>query len=561
MKSNNQIRESYKQLTELLNFRSIDWKLLLFLLLVLNVKLVIKVIAIVCLLILDRRAFSISDFKKNTYLWFYIILIAIATVNFFINKGYTSTSYIFLFGLGISYWLLMAGAAWYLFNRVRTVAYNNTINTITVFLLLNAFISFGQLFLIMIETGSINPYTYQGFYQKYFINTGDFIKGISFDTSTTNALINAFGIFFFLYNRNYLLVLICTIALLLTGSNVTNLLTLGTLIFTFIFYSDRLQKSIICIALTLFVIFMSKISPQNSEYLLNNIAGMFNKTPANKNISANVTDIRLKPDSLLSPEEHKIKTATIYMDSISLKVVPKSDKSKLNSKSASKTREVVIPTKNKFTPFYERKQDSTEKQKQFAELTVKNTDSTANAKKIELTTEQLTGPGKVAAGKLLFTYLKHNPQKIVFGSGLGNFSSKLAFKASGESSIAGGYITKYKYLHSDFKNYHFKLYSTYFAKDEGEHSVINTPNSVYFQLLGEYGIAGIVAFFILYIFYFLRRLKKRNFGLPILLLLSGALLFDYWFEHLSIIILFELLLLTDIFHKQQQKTENEIYEK
>ena len=29
------------------------------------------------------------------------------------------------------------------------------------------------------ETGTLNPYTYQGDYQKYFINTGDYIKGIT----------------------------------------------------------------------------------------------------------------------------------------------------------------------------------------------------------------------------------------------------------------------------------------------------------------------------------------------------------------------------------------------
>lgn len=540
-----------KEANYLLNKKTIDWKLLVFLILVLNVKLAIKVLAIVILLVLERKKIDIANLKKNSIFWFYSLLIAISFLNLFITKGYISVSYILLWGIGTSYWLLMGLASVCLFSKIKNTAYDIISNTITVFLILNVFISFAQLILIMVETGTINPYTYQGFYQKYFINTGDFIRGISFDTSTTNALINSFGIFFFLYRRKHLFAIICVTSLLLSGSNVTNLLVLNTLTFCFIFYSDRLQKSMILLIIACFVIFMSKVSPQNSDYLFNKIGGILNKKTDTAGAPVIATNIRLMPDSLLSPDEQKIKLATIYMDSISIK--KQNDTGDPGSKEIQQIKKVVVPTKNPYTPFYERKKDSTEKQKQFAKLST-NKSVADSISVVTMPKKELNGAGKIVAGKLLFSFLEKNPQKIISGAGLGNFSSKLAFKASGES-IAGGYIEKYKYLHPDFTTYHFKLYSTYFAKDEGDHSVINTPNSVYYQLLGEYGAIGFFSFIVFYLFYLIRKLKKKSFGLPIVLVLCGAFMFDYWFEHLSIVILFELILFTDILHLQQKKYE------
>jgi len=41
-----------------------------------------------------------------------------------------------------------------------------------------------------------------------------------------------------------------------------------------------------------------------------------------------------------------------------------------------------------------------------------------------------------------------------------------------------------------------------------------------------------------------RRLKEaRSYGLPLLLLMAGAFFTEYWFEQLSVVVLFELLML------------------
>ena len=138
--------------------------------------------------------------------------------------------------------------------------------TISLFFILNTVVTICQLVLIMWDAGSSNPYTYQGMYQKYFIGTGDLLTGITFDVSNTNALLNAFGIVYFLSRNKMHMVLLCMTMLLLTASNFTTILVIVALLFLFIFQSTRNQKSIIIVCLFFLVIFMVKISPQNNCY-------------------------------------------------------------------------------------------------------------------------------------------------------------------------------------------------------------------------------------------------------------------------------------------------------
>ena len=151
-------------------------------------------------------------------------------------------------------------------------------------------------------------------------------------------------------------------------------------------------------------------------------------------------------------------------------------------------------------------------------------------------------PGKILALQQTADYLKTNPSHLMTGTGMGNFSSKLAFKASA-LDIAGYYPDKYAYIDPAFQENHLALYLSFFTKREGLHSVINTPHSVFDQMAGEYGLTGLAAFFILYILFFAKRIKKLSYGLPILVFMTGLFFTEYWFEQLSIVFLFELLMI------------------
>ena len=125
------------------------------------------------------------------------------------------------------------------------------------------------------------------------------------------------------------------------------------------------------------------------------------------------------------------------------------------------------------------------------------------------------------------------------------FSSKLAFRATA-LKIAGGYPQRFSFIGTDFKENHLALYLAYFTRSSRGHSIINTPNSTFGQLLSEYGLAGLGCFLVFYLGFFGKNYKQLTYGIPLLLLMTGFFFVDYWFEQLSVTVLFELLLFLDL---------------
>jgi len=515
----------------------IDWTLLVFLLLFLNVKLAIKAAAIILLFII-RPVFKPGLSVKNSRLpLFYLIITGIALLNYFLVGGYNSVNYTAAAATGILFWLLCLLAA----HQVKLAVEKNSPEvlhtTIFVFLLINAAVSLFVYAGIILETGAINPYRYQGNYQKYFIGTGDYIKGVSFDTSTTNAVLNAFAVIYFLLRHKNSWCLFFMAILLLTGSNVTNILLCLVLLYIFIFQSSRDQKSIIVACIALLVVFLAKISPQNNTYITAALEKFFS-APAAPLVSKQGS-VKDKPDSILDAEEKKQKIAITYLDSMhaAMKATPKTNTPVVIAAAPIKEKP-LIPQPNIHTPPFQHKDDTTVFKKQLLQFIQTDTVNVAAVTQSNL-------PGKAIALSQTIHFLQSHPLKILTGAGIGNFSSKLAFKTTA-LKIAGGYPEKYTYINPDFEKNHLALYLGYFTKTAGQHSLINTPNSVYDQLLGEYGVAGISALFLGYFGFFWQQRKKLTYGLPILLLLLGLFFVEYWFEQLSIVVFFELLLFLNL---------------
>src|ERR1700744_571828 len=85
--------------------KDIDWKLLVFLLLFLNIKLAIKIPAIVLIYILQFD-FKMGFRLKNSRLpLFYPIAIIIAVVNGLLNLHAENTNYLLVWLTGISFWV------------------------------------------------------------------------------------------------------------------------------------------------------------------------------------------------------------------------------------------------------------------------------------------------------------------------------------------------------------------------------------------------------------------------------------------------------------------------
>ena len=178
----------------------IEWKLLVFLVLMMNVKLVVKLAAIVFIFFIQPN-FKFGFRFRNTRLpLFYLSVIAIVVINFIIGRDF-SPHYSLVVLTGILFWIVSILAI----HQVKLLVDRSAIvvlhNTLLAFFVINIIFSFLNLSAILFEIGWRNPFQYQGQYQKYFLNTGDYIKGVSFDTSTTNAAINCFAIIYFLYRQ------------------------------------------------------------------------------------------------------------------------------------------------------------------------------------------------------------------------------------------------------------------------------------------------------------------------------------------------------------------------
>jgi hypothetical protein len=537
--------------------RKVNWTLLLFLVFVLDVKMPVKIAAIILLLFLNKKLFLEKSFYRQKFIWFYFSLIAITLINVLLNIQSLSLQYLVAVSVGIMFWLLCAGTA---FLNSWFVAKTDTAKlhtTITLFFILNAVVTLVQLFLIILDAGSVNPYTYQGMHQKYFIGTGDLMTGITFDVSTTNAILNAFGIVYFLKRNRMGLVLLCMMVLLLTASNFTNVLVLLVLVFLFVFQSNRDQKSIILVCFFLLIIFMSKISPQNDSYVTDAYTKIFNKKVEQKAKEKSNILLTEKPDSILNTEERKQKIAMLYLDSLNkIMTAIKLEEDSLKHPGQQLSSQIqyatkpFIPKPSIHTEPFQRRRDTTIFQKELLDFAIKTVPafdtSMRQAKSRKL-------PGKFIAFQQTYNFLKNHPLKIVTGCGTGNFSSKLAFRAT-SLGMAGGYSKKLSYTSNDFLNNHLNLYLNYFSKDIELHSLVNSPNAVYDQLIAEYGVLGVLAFILLYLAFFTKHLRKLSYGIPLMLLLLGSFGVEYWFEQLSIVIVFELLMLLNI---KETKEQNE----
>ena len=535
------------------NFRrlisTVDWQLLLFLMLFLNVKLAVKIAAIIIIYLLRfnfQFKFSLKDPRLPL---FYPLIIGIAFVGFSLNYTFASPNYLPVFFIGILFWVLCLLAV----HQVKLAVEKNDVEvihrTILAFFVINAIISLFNMGLIIWETGALNPYRYQGGYQKYFVETGDYIRGITLDTSTTNAVINAFGVVYFLVKKNPLMVLVCMGILLITSSNFTNLALMIVLALLFIFKTNRDQKSVIVVCMMLLVVFMVKISPENNVYTYQTIKNAI-KPPTLPPVAQ--TNIGNKPT--LSAEDLKRQIAQKYLDSI---------KARLNANHPQKSPgsvipyvgngRYIIPGPDINTPPYQTATDTDAEQRQLLAF--------IGAHKTELPISSKNSfsyglPGKGIAFLQTLKFLQRHPLKIAAGDGIGNFSSKAAFKAAG-LGLAGGYPAKYAYISNDFISNHLDIYLNFFSKKAELHSLTNSPSSVYDQLLAEYGILGVLAFCIFYLGFFMGQRQYLTYGLPILALVLAVLFIDYWFEQLSVIVFFELLLFTDMKENKLKLATNE----
>jgi cell division protein FtsW (lipid II flippase) len=511
---------------------------------VLNVKLVVKVVAVIIISFINWRTISVKEFFRQRYLFFYFGMICIGLINLALQYKNIDSTYLATAAIGLSFWIMSAAIAYNIYKIVQRGDVGKMHNTVSVFFALHIAVVFLNLLRIIIETGAINPYTYKGLNARYYVSTGDFITGVTFDAPVSTAFICALGLLYFLYRKQFLLSVACMAALIIMASNFANLILIGVFLFSFFFYSNKIQKSFILIYLVMLVVFMVRISPQNYEHVGRIFYQVIDKPydlPPVKVIP--LDQLKKEPDSILSFEDRRKKHAQNYIDSMN------SLRSGLGYKEPENVlAKIMIPdTAGRirdagFYQFHESKaiEEKINRYKQFLNgmYSAKEQDSLA-------VSYNWKSPGKWIAGEQLFNFFKDHNLKILLGNGIANFSSRLAFKAT-MLNMAGQYPRRLKYINPDFLINHLYVYLYFHSQEQSKHEASNTPDAVYYQLAGEYGIMGVLFLLFLYFGFFVRRIHTMSYGLPLLLLLAGAFFAEYWFEQFSIVVLFELLFFLDM---------------
>ena len=476
---------SYKAIV--LNYvRGVDWSLLLFLLLFLNVKLYVKLAAILFGLFVHRQNPLPRGPQLRQWMGFYLAMIVLALVNALLTPAVFTMPGMLATALGLGWWLSALMAAWFIHLFVKESDPDTLHRTAGLFFMLNATVMFVVFLKICINAGTINPYTYLGEHQKYFISTGDLITGVSLDGSVTAALISVLGLFYFLYRGRAFASFFCFVTVLLAGSNFIDLLLVVVFIFIFLFHTDRLQKGMIVLFVSCMFFFAIRISPENGEYALR--------------LLGRVQGQHAYEVPLTLPEPRSIDL--------------------IENKAVKEMREELGGLMGVF-------------------YTAGTRDSLTHAYRgWDLS-------GRKIAWQELGAFFRDHPGRLPAGAGMGNFSSRLAFKTAA-LGVDGNYPLQLRYVHPFFRNNYLFIYLYYHSRDQGQHSLINGVDSVYGQLLSEYGLIGVGCFVFFYAAFFLRPIRRLSYGVPVLIALAIAGFTGYWFEQLSVVVLFEFIMLLDM---------------
>lgn len=159
-------------------------------------------------------------------------------------------------------------------------------------------------------------------------------------------------------------------------------------------------------------------------------------------------------------------------------------------------------------------------------------------------------PFKILSFAETIEYNSSSVSSFLFGAGPGNFSSRAAFTVSG--TYVNWYPESLIYTSKAFEANHLALWTYDFNNPwDNKNNTANQPFSFYNQLLGEYGLLGLMLFLSFYLGFFFRNRKRLAYSKYLLFPLLGYFVLDYWHEYFSVVIFFEALVLLDI--KESEK--------
>jgi hypothetical protein len=489
-------------------FAGIDWALLLFIVLAVNVKIYVKLAALVLYLLYLLFFKKVKlERKLPGFVKFYLVIIAAGMFSSICSGAFSDSRYWFGFGWGILQWLCAAGIGYASLLCVKNTSSLKLEKTITAFFVLNMIVCLINLLSIAVSLGNF-PYWYPDPAGQYGVSTGDHIQSIFQSNSITNAAVSLLGALYFINNKRFVMAFLCMITGLLSTSNVTLLFFVFMLITSIIVVKERKVKiGILLLLLSTGLVYVT-LSPANFLYM-NTVAGdvVKEQEPEAKKEKRKIKKIYTIPvkDSILS---------NVPAALIALKSAP----SQIPGVAFDTTTAKILLSKWYNTPL--------------------NKTPVYNYKK----------PLKLYATKQTLSFWVSDLRHFFLGAGIGNYSSKLALKMTG-LGFEGSYPGSFTYANKDFIQHTFHTLMYIYTQPVSQHSVINTPRNIYNQLAGEYGLLGVLVIIFFYAGYIFSNWKLLWPGGIILVGFTALLFgFEYWFEAMSLTVVFELLIMKRIEH-------------
>lgn len=503
--------------------KGIDWVYLAFLFLITNQAILsLKLLGIIFICI------ARPDFKfgitKGRIPKFYLYIIVLSVVAYFIHIRDFSSNYLAAFAVGNLIWLF--GLIAFHQTRITVEKYGpeGTYKLMKAFTILNLIFSLVQLIGIIQITGQLNPYHKLPF--PYGMSTGDNIYGFFMENSYYNMMASAITSVYFIYKRNITYALLAATTLILVFGNFGTLVymaVLGAMLLTGITVRTTGLRKItllrnitppgryglyIPLIGTYIILFFVLMSPENMEYVVEKIQSkVFSADGSSQNYRYM---IRNNPDP--KPEAFDpYKEAEV----LSTGLAPKYSLSEHTT---------VLGTAG--TPLDARKKMSDQ-----------------YVQKLQ---------GKALSLKETKQYLTSSPGNFLFGSGTARFSSLIAQKMGGFDSSRIFMKVLPRFTSPEYAQNHKLIVQSRHDADNEYRSNANWPDSVYNQILGEYGLIGAILFVVFYLWYFIKDIRYMTYTFWVLCMMIPFASLSYMFEALSIVIIFELLAITDITNMQQK---------
>lgn len=512
-----------------------DWAFLLFLVGAVNVKLYIKVLAVFAyMLYIWYKKYPLP--KPNRLNQFYLFIPIAGTIGSLLHGSFATDTYIMGYALGIVQWGLIFLISYITFVTVLHKPEEQLKGSVKVFFLLNFLFSIGELIWMIYQSGHF-PYWYWEPTEYYGTSTGDHIKGLFMSNSITNAMVGTLGVIYYLYQRQLKWAVVCLLTVLMCTSNITIAFLLMAIFLVFIFVKKRQARKYSIIAVFTVLVVYPLLTPSNLRY----IATTYNK--------------QVEEQKIARRQEKKIDTVIIKKDAVQMEIpAPYQTKRDYfivhlnNSVDINYAEELAYL---KYFATFNREPTSNVILNQHAIHGAMDRWYSAPPQYSPLSSYHK--PAKIYTFRQTQYFLKDNWKNATFGAGIGNFSSKLAIKMT-DLGLQGDYPTDYRYISTDFLQGHFYSLLYILAKPVADHSIIQMPYSIYNQIAGEYGIIGFAVFAFFYLGFCIKNYKKLKAGRYLLVLILIFFGFEYWFEMMSLTVIFELMIFLDVYKNKDADT-------